>query len=270
LNIAVVGSIVVVACIVVTACQPAGSASAAPTTAAAATGAATTAAPATVPATTGPAVSTKPTGLPRVADLPLDGTCEDENTSCIGLLDAGKKYTTKVFTPATSFTMPNADFVNPFDTGGYFGLLSTRDIGDEIRFFRDARSFDKSAGDSVTDLALWIEAYDKLDVTPFQPVKIGGLSGVWMDIRIAADATNQDPGCPVQVCVPTLRGDDPVQNDPYQWHWDWGSAGLETQRLYLLDARDTIIAIFVDSRDGLTFDALTQVFDTIKATIAFK
>jgi hypothetical protein len=91
-----------------------------------------------------------------------------------------------------------------------------------------------------------------------------------MDIRIKTPAsTIDDPNCPVQVCVPILRGDDPVANDPYQWHWDWGSAGTEVQRLYLLQAEDMVIAIFVDSGDGLTFDALNDTFDAVAPTIAF-
>lgn len=251
-----------VAAIVVAACQSTGTPSTAPTQAAAATSS-----PTTAPMT--PA-ATKPITLPRVADLPLDGTCEEDNVSCLGSLVAGKAYTTKVFTPATTFKVPTSDWVNPAEVGGDFGLLSTRDIGDAIMFFRDARSFDKSAGDTVTELASWLETYDKLTVTPFEPVKVGGLSGVWMDVRIKApSSTADDPNCPVQVCVPILRGDDPVANDPYQWHWDWGAAGTEVQRLYLLQAEDMVIAISVDSRDGLTFDALTDTFDKIAPTIAF-
>src|SRR6185295_10082142 len=123
-------------------------------------------------------------------------------------------YTTKVFLPATSFKVPNADFVNVGDFGGDFGLLSTKDVGDAIMFFRDARSFDKAAA-TVTDIALWLESKEGLDATPFTPAKIGGLTGVTMDIRIAPGAANEDPDCPVQTCIMMLRGDDPVPNDPY-------------------------------------------------------
>ena len=89
-----------------------------------------------------------------------------------------------------------------------------------------------------------------------------------MEVRIAADATNQDPSCPVQVCVIFLKGIDPTP--PVEWDWDWGSAGTETQRLYLVTATDNVVvAIFVDSLDGATFDSLTVKADAILATVKF-
>jgi hypothetical protein len=245
------------------ACQ-AGASTSAPTAPAATQPVATQA---VASAATQPAPS-KPASLPRISDVPLDGSCEAPDVSCFGSLTPGKVYTTKVFTPPTSFKVPNAEWVNVADLGGDFGLLSTKDVGDAIMFFRDVRSFDKSAA-TVTDIALWLESKEGLDVTPFTPAKVGGLTGVSMDIRIAPGAANEDPGCPVQACIMMLRGDDPVLNDPYQWHWDWGAAGTEGQRLYLLDGKDTVIAIIADSIDGTTFDKITATFDQIAPTISF-
>lgn len=264
-------NVLLLATVLVAACQstgtptlnPEGSTAVASPVASAAPSAAfpSVAAPSTAP--------TKPVTLPRTVDVPLDGTCEDANISCLGTIEAGKTYSTKVFEPTMSFVVQTTDWVNPFDTGGEFGLLSKRDIGDGIWFFRDARSVDKSVGATALDIATWMETYSNLDVTPFVPAKIGGLNGVWMDVRVAPGATSTDPGCPVQTCVLMLRGDDPVPNDPYQWHWDWGNAGTEVQRVYLLEDKGTVIVIFVDSPDGLTFDALTNAFDEIAPTIAF-
>lgn len=252
--------------VLMAACQSTGTATLAPV----ATATAPSAPASTTQVTAGPtSAPTKPVTMPRVADVPLDGTCEDENVSCLGNLVPGTRYATKVFEPTISFMVQSADWVNVADTGGDFGLRSKRDIGDSITFFRDARSVDKAVGATVTDIAAWLETYDELTVTPFVPARIGGLTGVTLDIRVRPGATGTDPGCPVQVCVAMLRGDDPVPNDPYQWHWDWSTAGTEVQRLYLLGGKDTVIAIFVDSVDGLTFDALTKAFDEIKPTIAF-
>ncbi|MEO8462762.1 MAG: hypothetical protein ABI555_06090 [Chloroflexota bacterium] len=250
----------------VAACQSTGTATIAPTTAAA-----TASTPASNGApTTGPTTApTKPVTVPRVADVPLDGTCEDENVSCLGALEPGTTYATKVWEPTMSFKVQSSDWVNVADLGGDFGLLSKRDIGDAIMFFRDARSVDTSVGATVTDIAAWLATNDELTVTPFVPAQIGGLTGVMLDIRTRPGATSTDPTCPVQVCVQLLRGDDPVPNDPYQWHWDWSNAGTEVQRLYLLHGKDTVIAIFVDSLDGLTFDGLTTTFDEMKPTITF-
>jgi hypothetical protein len=249
------------ATILVAACQSAGTPTSAPT--------AVVASPTRPPVATATPVATKPVSLPRVADVRLDGTCEAEDVSCFGKLEPGKVYRTKVFEPTLAFSVPSSDWVNVADLGGDFGMQSTRDIGDVIIFFRDARSVDEAVGATVPEIEHWLENNDKLTVTPATPVRVGGLTGVTLDLRIRAGAANSDPGCPVQVCVPLLRGDDPVPTDPYKWHWDWSSAGTETQRLYLLAGKDTVIAIFVDSLDGLTFDAITKAFDQIAPTIVF-
>jgi hypothetical protein len=88
-----------------------------------------------------------------------------------------------------------------------------------------------------------------------------------MDIKIAADAVNHPGDCPVQTCVPIFKGADPSAKPP--WHWDWGSGDGETQRLYLLNAMDGVVAIFVDSYDGTTFDALTTAADGILTGLSF-
>lgn len=239
--------------VIVAGCQSAGTPTAIPTQAQAATSSPIAVTPA--------ATATKPVTLPRTVDVPLDGTCESEDVSCFGKLEPGKVYTTKVFTPALSFAVPTSDWVNPGETGGDIGIFSTRDVGDVIIFFRDARAVDKAVGATVTDIAGWLASNDQLTVTPSKPAKVGGLTGMSMDIRAAPGATSTDPGCPVQVCVAMLRGDDPVANDPYQWHWDWGLAGTEASRMYLLDGPDTVIAIFVDSLDGKTLESITAAFD---------
>ena len=96
-----------------------------------------------------------------------------------------------------------------------------------------------------------------------------GLTGVTLDVTVAAGSTLTDSNCPVQVCVPIFVGEDPLPKDPFWWHWDWSDAGPENQRLYLLTAPNGVIAIFVDSVDGTTFDTLTKAFDQISPTIRF-
>ena len=254
----------VLATILVAACQSGGTPTTTPTQAVT-----PTVAPTVVLEATPSPEPTKPETLPRISDQPLDGSCESPDISCLGFLEAGTVYTSGVFTPTLSFAVPNGDWVNIGEVGGDFALLSKVDVGDEIIFFRDARTFDKSAS-KVSDITAWLQAQSSLALTDPKPATIGGLTGVTLDMRIAPAATNMDPGCPVRVCVLLLRGDDPVLNDPYLWHWDWGLAGTEVQRLYLLEGKDTTIAILVDSRDGLTFDALTQTFDAMIPTIDFK
>ena len=157
---------------------------------------ATTAAPTTAPSSPLPAATagasaaatpaaTLPIALERPTNLPTDGSCEDENSSCLGVLEAGKVYTSKVFEPAVTFTMPTAGWINQFDGGGDIGLESLDPAGDAIIFFRDPRAIDKSVGEGIQDIAQWLETNDNLRVTPFEPVKLGGLSGLVMDVATA-------------------------------------------------------------------------------------
>ena len=222
-----------------------------------------------VPTTAATPAPTLPIAMSRPTDLPTDGMCEDDNSSCLGVLEANTTYKTKVFEPTVTFSLPSAGWINTFDGQGDFGIESLDPPGDLVMFFRDPRSIDKSVGAAIEDVAAWLETNDQLTVTPFEPVTLGGLKGVTMDITTAPGATGSSADCPVQVCIGYLRGDDPVVNDPYQWHWDWGTAGPEKVRLYLLKDGDRSVAVVVDSLDGTTFDSLIATWEKIAATVKF-
>lgn len=207
--------------------------------------------------------------MPRPTDIPSDGTCE-EGHICLGLLAPGTTYTTSAFKPQITFSVPEAGWENLSDVGGVFQLLPIARPGDAIFFFRDPVATGVGAvgaGSSVEDLAAWLAANPLLDVTPAQPVTVGGLVGLMMDIRIAAGAESHPSDCPVQVCVGFFKGTDPSSRPT--WEWDWGSAGPETQRLYLVTSAEGLVAIFVDSFDGTTFDSLSATADTILASVRF-
>jgi hypothetical protein len=242
-----------------TACQSPGS-NAAPST--------SVGSPTSLPSPTATAL---PLSLPRPTDIPTDGNCEDGSV-CLGLLAAGTTYHTEAFEPAITLTPPADGWENLSDEGAVFMLLSIDAPGDAIAFFRGAKAVEPdgttaSADDTVQGLSGWLASNNLLDVTTATPVTVGGLQGVTMDIKIAADAVNHPADCPVQVCVPIFKGADPSAKPP--WHWDWGSTDGETQRLYLLNAMDGVVAIFVDSYDGTTFDALTMAADGILAGLRF-
>ena len=227
---------------------------------------------ATAAATSEPTATPKPVSLPRPTDIPADGSCEQGHI-CLGLLTAGTVYTTSAFQPAITFSVPEAGWENRADEGGIFFLLRIAYPGDSIAFFRNPIASGvgaSSVGTSIEELAAWAAANPLLDASPPTPVTIGGLQGLTMDMRVATGAENQDPGCPVQVCVPFLRGKDETTPSQPQWKWDWGFAGLETQRLYLLTSSRGVLAIFVDSYDGTSFDALTTAASAILATVTFE
>jgi hypothetical protein len=218
-----------------------------------------------------PSATALPLSLPRPTDIPTDGTCEEGHV-CLGLLAAGTTYHTEAFEPTITVTPPADGWENLSDEGAVFMLLSIDAPGDAIAFFRGAKAVKPdgttaSADDTVEGLSSWLASNDLLDVTTATPVTVGGLQGVAMDIKIAADAVNHPADCPVQTCIPIFKGEDSSAKPP--WHWDWGSVDGETQRLYLLNAADGVVAIFVDSYDGLTFDALTTAADGILAGLRF-
>ena len=159
----------------------------------------------------GPTTTPKPVSLPRPTDIPTDGTCE-EGHACLGVLGPGTAYATTDFLPHVTFSVPDTGWENLIDGQGTFQLLPIATPGDAIAFFREPKASGpgaSSAGSTVDDLAAWLASNPLLEVTPPQAATIGGLTGVSMEIRIAADAQNQDPSCPVQVCVPFMKASIP-------------------------------------------------------------
>jgi hypothetical protein len=225
----------------------------------------------TAPTTAVTPAPTLPAALQRPTNLPTDGSCEDADSSCLGVLEAGKVYTSKVFKPAVTFTVPVAGFINQFDGVGDIGIQEIDpSAGDAVIFFNAPRSVDDAIGSKIDDIATWLETNDNLQVTPFKPVKLGGLSGLVLDVAASAKATGGSSAvCPVQICVDVLHGDDPNPKDPYPWHWDWGVAGPERFRLYLLNGPDNPIAVVIDSVDGTTFDAIIATWEKIAPTVKF-
>jgi hypothetical protein len=228
--------------------------------------------PAASPASpSGDASTQLPVALPRPTDLPTDGTCE-EGLTCLGLLSAGTTYSTEAFDPKITFSVPSDGWENLADEVYVFQLLPVDAPGDAIAFFSAARALnpDGSFADvpqTVAALSDWVSSNELLSVTPAVAVTVGGMSGVMMEIRIAAGAQNHPSDCPVQTCVPIFKGEDPSARPP--WHWDWGTADGEVQQLYLLQAHDLALAVFVDSLDGATFDQLTAAADQILAGLTF-
>ena len=241
------------------ACQPSGSGGSPSASAASSSSAAA------------PSDTPEPLAVPRPTDIPTDGTCDDGHV-CLGLLAAGTTYKTKAFEPVITFTVPSTGWENLADEGTVFMLLPISAPGDAIVFFRGAKAAQANgsfatAGDTVAGLSDWLASNQLLDVTAAKSVTIGGLSGVTMDLKIAAGAANHPGSCHVQTCVPIFKGQDLTAHPP--WHWDWESDGPEIQRLYLLTATDGVVAIFVDSLDGTTFDTLSTAADQILAGLKF-
>jgi hypothetical protein len=218
-------------------------------------------------ATERPTPSPKPIAIPRPTDLPTDGACREEHP-CLGLLPAGS-YHTQYFIPGFGFTIGSGKWENLSDEGGFFPIVSMDRPDDAILFFRQpwptrpdgVRA--PGVATKVDEITAWLTANPALETSEPKTVTIGGLHGTQIDLALAPGTENADPGCPVQVCVNVFIGRAST------WEWDWGFAGPERQRLYLLEAPDNVIAIFADSLDGTTFDEMTAAADEILATVEF-
>ena len=223
-------------------------------------------------ATTKPTPTPLPTALARPTDIPTDGTCEAGFT-CLGLLTAGKHHT-KVIKPGFAFTLPSAGWENLSDEGGVFALLPIDTPGDGIFFFVGPRPLDPD-GSRVGGIPTTVKAFDGwlttqpgIAATKPAAVSVGGLKGERFDVTIAPDATDHPADCPTVACVTFMRGDDP-SNTP-AWQWDWGVASGERMRLYVLQNKDDLVAIVVDSLDGTTFEAITKAADQILPSVRFE
>lgn len=264
--------LVLVFVLLLAACQPSAvPSSVTPSLAAVPTPSVTAEPSATAAPTERPTPTPLPSAVPRPTDIPTDGTCEAPHT-CLGLISPGAHHT-QAFKPGFTFTMAATGWENLSDVGGVLALLPIDNPGDEIVFFREPKATSPdgtavfSVDISVDAIQTWLATNKALTVGPTMRVSIGGLKGVSMDIAVAPSAS-PTANCPVQTCVSIFKGVDPAAVKA--WQWDWGTATSERQRLYLLTTADGgVIAIFVDSLDGTTFDALTKSADTILATIRF-
>jgi hypothetical protein len=72
----------------------------------------------------------------------------------------------------------------------------------------------------------WMKSSSQLKVSKPTPGAIGDIPATVADVRVAADAVNEDPNCPVRACVLFLGFP--------QWDGVWGIAGGPT-RFYLSD-----------------------------------
>lgn len=160
-------------------------------------------------------------------------------------------YTSKVFQPATTFTVP-AGWVLASDEPTYLQLhpVETDVVG--IHLFRDpvAASQDKACpataepgvGKTSTELVAWMRGLKGLVVGSPVLVTVGALHGESVDIGLAADWTQSCSFANGLPTVPLLMNPDIDR---------WVIAGGERLRLYLLDLPGGgTLAVDLDDFDG--------------------
>jgi hypothetical protein len=221
-----------------------------------------------------PAPTPVPAVLARPTDMPTNGACE-ENSDCLGVLQAGSIQHADVFSPHFTFTAPSGHWQNRDQSDGILTLESIDKPGDFIAFYRlptptnpDGSPVRPSVASTADALSTWLASNPQVSTTSNRDVTIGGLKGNQTDVTVAPGSTNRPEGCPVVSCVPVFKGIDPGRLP--NWQWDWAIASGEKARVYLLNSPQGVFTIIVDSPDGTTFDALTSTAEGLVATLQFK
>jgi hypothetical protein len=178
---------------------------------------------------------------------------------CLGPLEPGT-YTTQIFVPPLTYTVPEG-WANFEDLPGNFLLIPPGgtnkgvDAGtsDYIGVYTSVAALRGCApgpapgvGTAPGDIAAEIGRNRGLDVTAPTPIKVGGLSGLVLDVKIRpgfAGGCDLTPGQPR--VVPVLTGTYPSQ-------FEHAVLGDFTLRLYLLAFEAGTLAIEVDDRPGGT------------------
>ena len=130
--------------------------------------------------------------------------------TCLGAIDAGT-YTTTTFQPSITYTVPDG-WINREDLPGNF-LLHLDGNERYLGIYRDAtapleceEAPAPGVGQSVEAWSDWLTSHPGLVTTEPQPVNVGGLDGVYIDIALDPDWTVTCPYSEGQPVVPFIIG----------------------------------------------------------------
>ena len=214
--------------------------------------------------------------LPSPTPTATPSTCNplEDGGPCLGLLSLGT-YTTKVFTPSITYTVTDG-WGNWEDLPGNFLLVPpgeelagvNGDVSDFIGIYHGVAAAaadcqeapEPGVGSSAQALADWFSNHPGLDASEPVPVVIGGLSGLVLDVTIAADWTGSCSFAQARErLVPLIVGTGPARLHRIL------NASFTT-RLYLLDLVDGNIVIeVVDHPEvDLGLDDYAVIVESIK------
>lgn len=186
----------------------------------------------------------KPTSAPPApAEIPEGFHCPSGGGRCLGPLEAGT-YTTQVFAPQITYTVPEG-WTNGEDLLGNFLIQ----FEDDLRFVGIYRNItvplpcqeqpDPNVGLTVDALSDWYTSHPGLVTTPPEPISVGGLTGVVIDVSLDPSWTN---GCGWSGGLPSvgiILGAGPSSLTHVI------STSRPEERLYLLEVEDGNVAIEV-------------------------
>jgi hypothetical protein len=181
-------------------------------------------------------------------------------------------YASRVFKTRVEFTVPEGWKVFE-DEPGQFGLAIVANDGPCICFWRDVRVMSASCaeepepgvGSTAEAIAEALNQRGGIAASKVKTVKVGGLSGVRLDLRIAPAWSKACPFSQGRPAVPTLVGSGISAGVA------WDVEATDSQRLYLLDlgsqAKSGNLAINIDVCCGVDFerrmDEVTPVIESL-------
>jgi hypothetical protein len=208
----------------------------------------------------------------------VDACPRDEGGSCAGALEAGRHRSAE-FIPPIDYDIPADSTVawdNPEDLPGTFTLHPAGPDTDAIFFFRDVRvltpgcnpELDEAVGHEAADIAAWITANPNLTATTPEPVTVGGLTGVLIDLS-ASDAYTTDCGDDRGGVYPSGLPIVPLFAGAGSGDLTWFVGGTERMRLYVLDMPGGgNLVISIDAIAG-DFETLLEISQPVMDSIRF-
>jgi hypothetical protein len=189
-----------------------------------------------------------------------------EGRDCLGLVAAGT-YTTQIFDPTLSYTVP-AGWANMEDTPGNFLLLPPKQslegvnagTSDYIGVYTSVfpvNGCDTPDGDVVTpaQYVRWMTKNPGLVVTGDQAVSVGGLSGRVVDLRVAKTWKETCEGSN----IPTVT----LESGSSPSSLIHGILKGMAWRMYLLSYHGSVLAVEVDDiHDAHLLDTYSNVVNT--------
>ena len=141
-------------------------------------------------------------------------------------------YETAWFFGGEMVISPEAQWSSHEDSTGEFALEFGAMPKDIVVFWEDVYPVEhekpvRGVPMTVDGLIDWMRNDPRLEVSKARNGSIGSLPATVVDVTVATDAENDDPGCPTDVCALFLGFP--------QWDESWGIAEPQVQRFYLSD-----------------------------------
>ena len=203
---------------------------------------------------------------------PASDACPDltqNRGNCLGPLEAGQYHTT-IFSPALHYTVPSG-WANYVDAEGNFLLVppggsltaANSGAGDFVDVYDAVLpaatcQFDPPKVTPGTPQAFlgWLQHRPGLTASNVRQVRVGGLSGLAVDLKMATSWKNTCPDSNGAATVPLTFNTSPT-------HPQHSISAGQVKRLYLLSSKGTLLAIEIsDARAGHHIDAYAKIVES--------